>query len=506
MKRTPLLLLSLTLAACGGEDVADPVEQPGGEAAVPGASNEIGGKGDGVNDWRDPAEYIGKSWGNGVTGLLQFRGNPTHTYYGEGPVPSAPEVEWRYPSEAMCGTSRVGGRDKTWCGTGWTGQPVVWERPDGVTEIIFGAYDKSVHFVDADTGLATRPKFKTGDIIKGSVSLDPDGFPLLYFGSRDNKLRVVALDRDEPTELWHLDAYSVSPIMWNNDWDGNPSIVGDVLFEGGENSWFFAYKLNRAIGEDGKVTVNPEPLIAQKGWTSQLIDDIGDNTVSIESSAAIFNNRVYFANSGGRVMGLDISALKEGEALPDLKAPIAFDFWAGDDVDASIVIDEEGMLYVSVEKERFLDRADEVGQIIKLNPYAEGDPIVWSVHLPTSSDGTGGVWATPALGEGVLYVPTHDGQLLALDQMTGDTLWKDTVGWHAWSSPAVVDGRLVVGTCNGKLRIYDVFDPTTPSLIGEGKVPSGACVESTPAIWKGRIVVGTRDGYFYSFSDTPEEE
>ena len=46
----------------------------------------------------------------------------------------------------------VGGEDKVWCGGGWTGQPLVWERPDGVTEVIFGAYDKHIHFVDAATG------------------------------------------------------------------------------------------------------------------------------------------------------------------------------------------------------------------------------------------------------------------------------------------------------------------------------------------------------------------
>ncbi len=79
----------------------------------------------------------------------------------------------------MCGSSSVGGVSSQWCGSGWTGQPVVWERPDGITEVIFGAYDKAVHFLDADTGEELRPSFLTGDIIKGSVTLDPDGFPLL---------------------------------------------------------------------------------------------------------------------------------------------------------------------------------------------------------------------------------------------------------------------------------------------------------------------------------------
>ena len=85
----------------------------------------------------------------------------------------------------MCGESTVGGETTTWCGTGWTGQPVVWERADGVTEVIVGAYDGAVHFVDATTGESTRLPFQTGDLVKGSVTLDPDGFPAVTHAAYD---------------------------------------------------------------------------------------------------------------------------------------------------------------------------------------------------------------------------------------------------------------------------------------------------------------------------------
>jgi hypothetical protein len=96
-----------------------------------------------------------------------FRGNPTRTYYGTGPVADRPEPAWRYPDTPMCRPSSSGGETKVWCGLGWTGQPAVWRRRDGVTEVIFGAYDGAVHFVDAETGLDLRPPFPTCDIIKG---------------------------------------------------------------------------------------------------------------------------------------------------------------------------------------------------------------------------------------------------------------------------------------------------------------------------------------------------
>ena len=94
----------------------------------------------------------------------------------------------------MCAESSVGSETKVWCGTGWTGQPSVFER-DGRTWVVFGAYDRNIHFVDYETGQDILPPFPTGDIIKGSVSIDPDGLPLVYSGSRDNKLHVIAIDR-----------------------------------------------------------------------------------------------------------------------------------------------------------------------------------------------------------------------------------------------------------------------------------------------------------------------
>ena len=68
------------------------------------------------------------------------------------------------------------------------------------------------------------------------------------------------------------------------------------------------------------------------GYDSELIRRVGEN-VSIENSVAVSGNTVYFANSGGLVQGWDIEGLKEGEE------PLrVFDYWVGDDVDASIVV------------------------------------------------------------------------------------------------------------------------------------------------------------------------
>jgi hypothetical protein len=444
-----------------------------------------------------PGSTVGQPWGT-TPGLTMFRGNPTRTFYGTGPISDSPEVAWTYPDGGMCSQSTNLGETTTWCGMGWTGQPAVWEREDGVTELIFGAYDRAVHFVDAETGEDTRPPFVTGDLIKGSVTIDPDGFPLLYTGSRDNELRIIALDTEEPTELWSIHAEDVDG-TWNDDWDSNPLIIDDIMYIGGENSWFFAYELNRGYDDSGQVTIDPRRLVAMPGYTQEFRELAGGN-LSIENSVVAFEQRVYFANSAGRIVGLDVSNVSEGEA------PIVFDDWAGGDHDASLVIDEEGMLYASVNDkpaqvgqgyrtQANIDRTRELGQHLKLDPSAEGDPLIWGVDLASDGGEDSGTWATPALHEGLLYTNTHLGSLIVVDTATGETVWQDgTVGWHSWSSPAVVDDTLVVATCAGDVRGYSLADPRAP--VRTWSVSLGeSCLEATPAIWNGTIYLGSRDGY-----------
>jgi len=452
-------------------------------------------------------ETVFEPWGK-VNGLTMFRGNPTRTFYGTGPVPkTAPNQLWQYPDHAMTGSSPVGREAKIWSGTGWTGQPVVYEREDGKTELIFGAYDKMIHFVDADTGTELRPPFDMGDIIKGSVTLDPDGFPLLYAGSRDPRFRILALDGDEVREVWSLHARSVDGI-WNDDWDSNPVVVDDMLYQGGENSWWFAIKLNRGYDADGKVTVDPRVVFKTQAWSDELLDELGRDQ-SVENSTVVFDQKAYFANSAGRIQGIDLTDIENGNA------EVFFDFWTGDDTDATMSVDKDGFLYVvshaDHEKDSNLSarRVREIGSLMKLdtsipaNDLQSIDPIVWSIDIPAARGQDTGAWATPALHpDGVIFVATDSGNLLAIDTDTGEQLWEDDIGVNAWSSPVIADDTLVIAVnCfaeDSGLRAYDVSDPRNPVELWTMPATSG-CIESTPAVWNGTIYVGSRDGFMYAF-------
>ncbi len=500
---------SSTTAAKGGrgDQTTEPTQTAAEKATVQGLAPTAS-----YDGWVDP-KSSGLPWSTTVTGQLTFRGNPTRNYYGLGPVPEDPKVLWRYPeSGGMCGQSNVGSQAKSWCGTGWTGQPAVFEE-DGTTWVTFGAYDKNIHFLNGDDGSEIIGNFDMGDIIKGSVTRDPDGFPLLYSGSRAD-FHILATDRPDgqPADLWSMSADNVSPVNgWNNDWDSSPLVIDDYLFTGGENGQWYIVKLNRATGDDGLVTVAPEIVFNAPGWDEQLTSDLAGSgsrvrDTSIENSLAISGNTVYFANSGGLVQGWDISKLKEDPS----SVTRIFRFWTGDDTDASIVIDPDGMLYVASERERTSSfaRDDEVGQLMKLDPSKPDDPLVWSVKDPAEGAPQGhceeascyGIWGTPALANGVVYFGTNHGRFLGVSQETGEVIWEKKLPPPTWQSPVVVDDTLIMGDCLGNLHAYDVSDPKVdpPEL---WSVELEGCIESTPTVFKGRIYVGARGGAFYAIGD-----
>lgn len=495
----------LLAASCSGSDAVAPPIEPADEAAVallpttepllaeaptpvpsptPTPTPSFTG-------WVDPAT-VGQNVGT-VNGLLTFRGNPTRTFYGQGPVPSDPVAQWRFGTgDELCSFSTVGGEVSKWCGTGWTGQPAIFDYADR-RWVVFGSYAPAVHFLDARTGDRILADFGVGDLIKGSVTIDPDGFPLVYFGSRDGLFRIVSFDGESPVELWQLSADAVDEMLWNDDWDGVSIVVDDHLFVGGENSNLHIVKLNRTTGPDGRVAVDPELIFFAPGWDDQLLSDLGDPNVSIETAITIVGDTLWFANSGGLVQGWDIAQLRDG-----VDPTRVFRFWTGDDTDASIVVDDEGYLYVGVELERAFSRGVELGQLIKLDPRRPDDPVVWSRDLHVRVPD--GIWATPALHRDVLYVPTNEGNLHAIDRATGETRWQVKLQGPVWSSPVVVDDVLIQGDCAGILHAWDVAD-TSRAPIELWTITLPWCIESTPAVWDGQIIVGHRRGEIWAIAD-----
>lgn len=486
-----------SVALPGQVDLVDSIE-PEAPAVSPEAAIETPPPAAFVPDqdvWVDVASSQ-RPWSDlgAIEGLLTFRGNPTRSYYGRGPVPAQPVVAWQYA--IGCSVSPVGGESKTWCGSGWTGQPSVY--PSAVTgewQVAFGAYNRAVNFLDPVSGAEVLPKYFTDDIVKGSITIDPDGFPLLYTGSRDDNFHVVALDRESPEALWKLSSDAVSPTLWNNDWDSSALVIDDHLIIGGENGRFFVVELRRGYDAAGKVTVDPRIAYSTESWDAELLAALGDLQVSVENSVAVSGDVAYFTNSGGLVQGWNIGDLADGGEPFQV-----FRYWTGDDTDASLVIDEHGMIYLGAEYERGTQRSRDLGQIIKLDPSRPDDPVVWSQEANEGLDS--GVWATPALYGDLLIVSTDGGHVLGLDRDTGEEWWRLELPGPLWSSPVVVDNTLIQADCNGGINAFDLNADGPPTPLWTVRV--GGCLESTPAVWDGRIFVGSRDGNFYAIADCAE--
>ncbi|MEW6280621.1 MAG: PQQ-binding-like beta-propeller repeat protein [Candidatus Eremiobacterota bacterium] len=449
-----------------------------------------------------------------VRGVLAFRGGSTRTRYGVGPVPRKPRVVWK---------RWLGSRDG-WAGTGWTGQPAVveWPKPLAAAmfpggppraEVIVGGLCGSVFFFDGDRGTDSRPPLRLPGpgSIKGSVTVDPDGFPLLYVGNRGGRYCLVSLlgaPRVVATIDGRVDPRSGTPTDCWPDFDGSGLVVGGDLLVGGENCWFYRIPLQRSA---------EHPVPPRKQWKTVYTPtvsglarealDLSNSYASLESSPTVFGDRVYVAAGNGMVLGFHRKTLG-----------LEFQYHTGDDTDATVVVDSKGFLYVACQSDYHPRRQ---GILFKLNPavppHRWKEARVWSRSFAAYPDKGGpghqdnldaGFHGTPALGPGpdgtpqarlyacVTLRPGRQGRVMALDTRTGKTIWERDCTCQIWASPVLVDGKLLVAEGSGVLRCLRASD---------GKelwhVQLGGVLESTPVVWRGWIYVGARDGRFYALHD-----
>jgi outer membrane protein assembly factor BamB len=112
--------------------------------------------------------------------------------------------------------------------------------------------------------------------------------------------------------------------------------------------------------------------------------------------------------------------------------------------------------------------------------------------------------ASPAVVDGVAFVPADDGKLHALEAATGATKWTTAIGaptllrqvdnWDVYqSSAAVADGVVYVGSTDG--RIYAIDAKTGAE---RWHFQTKHVVRATPAIADGRVFCGSWDGFVYA--------
>jgi outer membrane protein assembly factor BamB len=445
-----------------------------------------------------------------VPGVLTFRGGPARTggAFGARRVTERRlEVAWTFKTTA--GTARWGG------GAGWTGEPVLVRWPDVVrhsmaalgarrtdrrlVEVIQGSLDGNVYFLDLRTGKPTRAPLRTGNPIKGSVSLDPRGWPLLFVGqgipgNRPIGLRIYSLVDGE--EVFFLPGRDpAARRAWGAfDSCGLLNRDTDTYLVGGENGIVYLLELHSAF-DPIALTVKVAPRVLRYRFREE-----GEPREGIENSLAVLRNLAFFADNSGTVQALDLATFRP-----------AWAFDAGDDTDASLVVEEEPsgpVLYTASEVDHQGERG--FARLRKLDALT-GKPL-WTHEVPCRADHTSahttdaGVFATPVVGKDdladrVVFTLSRcpeRGAVLALAKADGRELWRRGLATDAWSSPTEVRDEaagktwLLQADRGGRLHLLDPADGRIAFTL-----PLDGTVEASPAVYDDLAVVGTRAGTIY---------
>jgi outer membrane protein assembly factor BamB len=410
---------------------------------------------------------------------------------------------------------RIGGIDN-WTGVGWNGQPAVvqWENDvrnnmnivtakknkQDLKEVIYATLDGNVYFLDLEDGKDTREKLNIGAPIKGSLTVDPRGIPLLYVGQGINKSGSTYVDF--AYRIFSLTDYKKLFEIKGNDsfakrsWGAFDSTAlidknTDSLFLGGENGIFYSGKLNTKY-ENGKVEVSPE-------LSKYRYDVPGKEKKGIENSIAIYKNYGYFADNDGILQCVDINTLQPVWAI-NVK----------DDTDSTGVLEKEfGKLNLYTATEVDHQGNNGFSYVRKLD--ATSGKVLWEQKYRCAYyDGVnGGALASPIVGKNdisnlvifnIARTPSvNEGILVALDKETGKEVWNLKLKNYCWSSPVSVYSKA------GKSYIVQC-DSTGKAILIEGvsgkildTIELGSNIEGTPAAFNDMLVVGTRGAEIAGF-------
>ena len=461
----------------------------------------------------EPPKSFGGDYSN-IEGVLTFRGNSLRTAPAFG-VAELHEKKlerlWRFKTP---GGGMWGG------GAGWTGQPALVRWPkdvkaimnipqkfvedDDFVEVIQASLNGSIYFLDIRTGEQTREPISTGNPIKGSVSIDPRGYPLMYVGqgikeSGEIGFRIYSLI-DQKELYFQNGVDSGSPREW-------PAFDSSALFEknydtlyvGGENGYFYKLTLNTHFSlEDKKISIFPstERFSYKRPDSSASAKDSG---YGIENSPAAFENLIYYADNGGLVKCIDVN-LNEIWTVENL-----------DDTDASLTLDiENGVPFVYTGCE--VDKQGEYGTARILKLHGLTGQIMWEKAYKChskfgSSPSNGGVLGTNIVGKKNLhdlvvftlcrYKEKNSGYIVALDKKTGEERWSIQMSTYAWSSPVDVydqDGNGYIIQCD-RSGVVHIIEGATGKVLS--KLAIDTYVEASPAVFNNYMVLTSRNGWIY---------
>ncbi|MGL5149872.1 MAG: PQQ-binding-like beta-propeller repeat protein [Clostridium sp.] len=444
-----------------------------------------------------------------LEGITTFRGNHYRNSSSYGTINMSErklEEAWKYQT----GTSSWGG------GAGWTGQPAIVKWPNDIkmsmnikdefkqqedfVEVIYSSLDGCIYFLDLKTGKPSRNKIVVGNPIKGTLSIDPRGLPLLYVGEGINESGVVGFNiysLIDGKKLYELSGTDKDSYRGWPAFDSSSIIHGesDTVILGGENGILYIIKLNSKFDkEQNKIDINPEITKYRYKMGSAL------GRLGIENSVAIYANLVYFSDNNGYINCIDLNTMKPVWTIN-----------GGDDIDASITIEVENKtpyIYCGTEVDHQGVKGNSV--LRKINGFT--GEVIWNKSFFCESivgdnATNGGLLATNVIGKNkiddkVIFSLARNkgfnrGVTYALNKKTGEIEWEREFDNYMWSSPVDVydkDGNGYIIQCDSAGYMW-ILNGTDGTVID--KILLDGNIESTPTVFNNMIVVATRNGSIY---------
>lgn len=469
----------------GSSDVATASEIGGRSAAT--ADPSTGQTPDAANADLAP----GAPGSQAVPGILRFGGNASASLWSDGPVIGEPANMAVMPSVPMCGIAPVGSDQPSGCGLQHGSQPLTFEH-SGRQIAVLGGLDRQLHSFDVETGTDVLAPFAFGGTVSGSLAVDPEGFPLIYAGGDNGQLKVLATDRaGVMTDLWSFDLTAQSNGVWANTWTAAPLVIGDLLVAGANNGRLYIFQLHRTRKAEGLVSVSPELLVDEPMWDEQQLAVLGDRRVPIEYGPSLSGTTLWVGNGGGMVSAWDLSTVGSSRSINRV-----FRAQLGDRISSPVVLDGEGFAYVTTSNTRDRPATAGFGNLVKLDPRNEAQPVVWEYFDPIEQ--RDGIWTTPIITADSVIGSTLQGRLFAVDRETGAERWSKSLSGPIKATPIPAGPELIVATCGGSVMGLRISD-TGPDVRWRASV--GSCVEATPTVLHGRVYVGGGDGLLHVVGD-----
>jgi len=262
--------------------------------------------------------------------------------------------------------------------------------PAVVNGVVYIGSDYGVFAINAYTGAKIWQS--SPDIM--TVSSPTVSGEMVFIGSFVDR-SVYAFRVSDGQQVWKFEAGDYV--------DSSPAVVGDAVYICSDDGYL--YSLNSATGA----------LI----WKFKCLDNYPYGSLS--SSPAVANGVVFVTSSFGNVFAIDASSGNKiwNHTTADLHSFISSPVYCND------------IVYTSTTSGVYALNATTGQQIWHSTPmYAQ---------------------ASPAIVAGVIYVGTGDGDIHALDALTGAEIWQYETGSSIAGQTSIAGGVIYVGTRDGTI-------------------------------------------------------